>query len=401
MSLLYLSVAQAQIIGTLPYSFSNGTIIDAGQMNADFGYVVSQVNARAVSIGSNSSITSILGLTTPLSAGQGGSVVYTASTSAGSGNAQVVATATPSGFALVGRPTIIFTAGFTNTSATQFNINSTGLVNVLKQTQAGLVALTANDIIAGSLVIATYDGSQYELVSYVPPPPVVVVTYALPGALAFTQANDDVSPTTTVNLNASRVLVANTTGIVKEFISPAQCAINVTTTNLYGGLDTGSVAPSTWYYTYYVSDGSTLGCFASTSSTAPSVTSGYYYVRVGAIRTNGASQLTAISQMGNVVTYTTQPSITANASPQAIAPFFPPTAKEFTVNVSSYNGTFASSGSVEDGAGHVCGATYAAANATAVMNAVCPVLNTNFSAIATTSTSTFVAYGWHENAPVN
>jgi hypothetical protein len=385
--------AQAQIVGTLPYTFANGTVIDAGQVNSDFSYIVSQVNTNAVAVGANSTITSILGLTTPLSAGQGGSSVYTAGTSTGSANAQVVATPTPAGFTLVGRPTIIFTAGYTNTSSVQINVNSTGLTNVYKPSQSGPVALTGGEITAGSLIVATYNGAQYELISNIP------LVYSLPGVLGFTQANDGTHPTYIMDLNASRVVLANPSGGTIQFLSPSQCQINFTTVGSYGGLDTGTVTQATWYYTYYVSNGTSLGCFASTSATAPAISASYYFVRVGAVTTGAAStNLTAISQVADVVTYTTQLTITPNASPQAIAPFFPPTAKQFIVNLDS---AASAAGYVTDNATHKCGANNAPTGYDIDQNIVCANLGANFSAISTTGTNTFVAYGWRENAPVN
>jgi len=74
-------------------------------------------------------------------------------TSTGSANAQVIATTSPPVFSLVGNPTVTFNAGFSNTGATTLNVVSTGVINVLKKTPAGLVALVTGDMIAGQLVI--------------------------------------------------------------------------------------------------------------------------------------------------------------------------------------------------------------------------------------------------------
>ena len=385
--------ASAQVIGTIPYTFTSGTVISSAQVNADFAYIISQSNANAASAGINTSITQILGLTTPLSAGQGGSSVYSAGTSTGSANSQVIATPTPSGFTLTGRPTIIFTAGYSNTGALQLNVNSTGLTNVYKPTLNGPAVLTGGEVVAGNLVIATYDGTQFELVSRLP------VGNALPGVVGFKQANDGSAPTTTMDLNASRVVLADPNGSSVQFISPSQCQINFSTTGTYGGLDAGSVAPSTWYYTYYVSNGTSLGCFASLSATAPAISANYFSVRVGAVKTDGSSNLTRISQTAEVVTYTTQPTITPNASPQAIAPYFPPTAKQFIVNLDTATGA---AGSVSDNAGNKCGASSAPAAAYDIdQNIVCANLGINFSAVSTSGVNTFVAYGWRDSAPVN
>jgi hypothetical protein len=377
--------AKAQVVGTYPYTFSNGTVIDAGQVNADFAYVASQVNTNAAGAGTNSTITAILGLTTPLSAGQGGSSVYTASVSTGSANAQVVGTTSPSGFALVGRPTIIFTAGYTNTGAVQLNVNSTGLTNLYKPTIGGPAVLTGSEIVAGNLIVATYDGTQYELSSQVP------LFQSLAGVTNFTAINDTVAPTIKVNLNSSRAILINASGSSIQFISPAQCVIDFSTTGTYGGLDTGTIASNTWYYTYYVSNGTSLGCFASLSATAPSISAAYFSVRVGAIRTDGSSHLLNVSQQACGVTYIAQPTITPNASPQAISTIFPPTSRQWTVNLAT---STSSAGSVSDHAGHICGSnSFGASNAVA-QNITCSNVGANFTANSVSGTNAFVAYGW-------
>lgn len=57
---------------TLPNILTNGTVADATQVMANFASMISQINSNAAENGSNSSITSLNGLTTPLSIGQGG-----------------------------------------------------------------------------------------------------------------------------------------------------------------------------------------------------------------------------------------------------------------------------------------------------------------------------------------
>lgn len=60
------------IIPSLPVTLQNGTIADATQVMADLNSIVTNVNNNAANTGVNSNITSLLGLTTPLSASQGG-----------------------------------------------------------------------------------------------------------------------------------------------------------------------------------------------------------------------------------------------------------------------------------------------------------------------------------------
>ncbi len=60
------------IVGAYPYILLNGQVADATQVMADFNLVKSDVNTHAATNGANSDITSLTGLTTPLSVAQGG-----------------------------------------------------------------------------------------------------------------------------------------------------------------------------------------------------------------------------------------------------------------------------------------------------------------------------------------
>jgi hypothetical protein len=69
-----------------------------------------------------------------------------------------------------------------------------------------------------------------------------------------------------------------------------------------GGLDTGTIAANTWYYIHLIrkdADG-TLDAVISLSATAPTMPAGYTARRrIGAIRTNASSQVTAFIQVGD------------------------------------------------------------------------------------------------------
>lgn len=67
------------------------------------------------------------------------------------------------------------------------------------------------------------------------------------------------------------------------------------------GLDTGSLGNSTWYYIYLIAkaDGTIAGLM-STSSSAPTMPSGYTYkALLGAIITNGSAQFIKYTQFDN------------------------------------------------------------------------------------------------------
>lgn len=70
------------------------------------------------------------------------------------------------------------------------------------------------------------------------------------------------------------------------------------------GIDTGSVASSTWYSVWVISDGSTTAGLLSTSSTTPTMPGGYTLkARVGWMRTDGSSILYRIKQVDTRAVY--------------------------------------------------------------------------------------------------
>lgn len=156
--------ANATISCSLPFTLTNGTLADATQVMANYNALVTCFT-QAASAGSNSDITSLNGLTTPLTPGQGGSNVFIGGTSSGAANVQTIATTTPNTFTLTNGYRVIFTAGFTNTGATTLTVGSTAAKNVYRRTIAGPVPLIGNEIVAGQLVEVWYDGTQYELSS--------------------------------------------------------------------------------------------------------------------------------------------------------------------------------------------------------------------------------------------
>jgi hypothetical protein len=165
--LLAASVASAQVItGSVPNTFTNGTIIDATQMNADFTYIINQANANAAKNGVNSDITALTALATPLTPGQSGSNIYYAGTSTGTANAQVVSLVVPANFTLAAGKTIRFIAGFSNTGATTLAVNGLAATNVYTSTPYGPIALTGGEIVTGTITEAYYDGTQYQLITH-------------------------------------------------------------------------------------------------------------------------------------------------------------------------------------------------------------------------------------------
>jgi len=87
--------------------------------------------------------------------------IFFAGTTAGTANAQTIATPTPSGFTLTDGYTVRarIGSGLTNTGSVTLNVASTGAQPAMVQTDAGTVALVGGELAAGALVDFTYQTS--------------------------------------------------------------------------------------------------------------------------------------------------------------------------------------------------------------------------------------------------
>jgi hypothetical protein len=155
--------------GTLPNNLTNGTIADASQVMANYNAIISSVNATCAGSGTNADITSLTGLTTALTALQGGTNTWIANgASGGSANAQTVTTSTPStSFSLTKGFSVTFAPGFANTGATTLAVNGTTATAICQRVVASGAcnALTGGELNTGIWTTVTYDGTSYELVS--------------------------------------------------------------------------------------------------------------------------------------------------------------------------------------------------------------------------------------------
>lgn len=150
--------AFANVPCSLPFNLTNGTIADASQVMANYNALVTCLTLAA-SAGVNSDITQLLGLSTPFSPALGGSTVYASNGAVTGTNTIVVNSVVPSNYTLTTNYTVIFVASGTNTGATTLQVGATAQANLFRNG----AALVGGEIVAGHLVGATYDGTQYEL----------------------------------------------------------------------------------------------------------------------------------------------------------------------------------------------------------------------------------------------
>lgn len=108
------------------------------------------------------------------------------------------------------------------------------------------------------------------------------------------------SSTTTATWTADAVILKNSSG--GPAVVPAlNVSINTANTvGSLGGLDSGSLAASTWYYVHAVSNGTAPGAIISLSRTAPGLPSGYTeFAPISCIYLDGSKNIRGFLQNGD------------------------------------------------------------------------------------------------------
>lgn len=107
---------------------------------------------------------------------------------------------------------------------------------------------------------------------------------------------------TTFTITADEIILQNSSHVtVKEF---AVSLTNTITSSGANGLDTGSPANNTWYYSFIIFDGTTVSSLCSLSATAPTLPSGYtYWARVGTFITDSSAHIIGFMQVDRKVAY--------------------------------------------------------------------------------------------------
>ena len=164
--------------GVIVRSGSPANVYTAGDFSLTVrnkqGYVIYSVQSYATAgvisgfaaAGANSDITSLSGLTTPLSAAQGGTQIFSCGTATGSANALIFALVTPAtGFTLTAGVRVTGIIASDNTAATTMNAASSGDIAVQITDLTGLVACAGGELQAGMVAEFEYTGSVWELLN--------------------------------------------------------------------------------------------------------------------------------------------------------------------------------------------------------------------------------------------
>ena len=209
-----------------------------------------------------------------------------------SGTNTITATGPSSLSAYASGQVIKFIPAATNSGATTINVSGLGAKNVF----ANGSACTGGELVIGVPNLLYYDGTQFNIVGYQRAASSTVVRGAIAGLTMSTAG-----ASTTMTVAAGQAADSTNASYMTLGSSMGKTTSGWTAGTGNGGLDTGSIANSTWYHFYLIAkaDGTTDVTF-STNATTPSLPSGYtLYRRIGSGKTNGSAQWILFKQNGD------------------------------------------------------------------------------------------------------
>lgn len=232
-------------------------------------------------------------------------------TAGGTANA-ITATTSPTLSAYSAGQLVSFIANATNTGATTVNLDSLGAKNIYKRSLSGPVALVGGEIVSGNIVVLEYDGTEFQLIT-----DNGLAASPVTGARKnFSAANNSGTPNTEVTITADELILSDSNGNTIK-VTSVNVTINYSASGA-NGLDTGSLAPSTGYYAWIISNGTTVAGLASLSSSSPTLPSGYTFKAVVYWNiTDSSSNLKRIHQVGYNAWYVVTTSTNTAALPAA------------------------------------------------------------------------------------
>jgi len=197
---------------------------------------------------------------------------------------------------------LLIQAPATNTGASTFNPNSLGAKSIVRQDGS---VLQAGDIVSGGVYQLIYDGTNYQVAAVSTP----VSIQGLFKNLIVSASGSAAA----ISVSCDEIVVGN--GVTYQTIRSVNLSI-AGTTNGANGLDTGTLAASTWYSIWVIRNGSTgtTAGLMSLSATAPTMPSGYTHkARIGWIRTDSTANKYPLSfkQYGRNVRYVVAGNVSA------------------------------------------------------------------------------------------
>lgn len=124
----------------------------------------------------------------------------------------------------------------------------------------------------------------------------------------FTLKRNATNPNYQLDLAATAIVLHNTSNLALQ-LQTWSLTVDITASGA-NGLDTGAEANSTWYYVWAIYDGTNKRGLISTSSTAPTMPSGYTYkALVGAVYNSAGGNFLDFYQTGRDVYYAAAQSV--------------------------------------------------------------------------------------------
>lgn len=277
--------------------------------------------------------------------------VYTGGTTTGSANVQAVTPVTPAATSFANGQTVICTAGFTNSGSMTFSAGGETALTVKKDSGSGLVVLTGGEVVAGNTVGFTKNiaGNAWVLQSGLPLGALAYLNLGygiendlagsaqvkaslLPVKSSFKNLNIFYSSITQAVIVADEAILENSTGQTYK-ATAVNLPVNTGTSGA-GGLDTGSLAASTWYFLYLIYNGTTVNTLMSASATAPTLPGGYTFITgpIGTFRLDGSVHIIGFQQYNRSWQYrvgqnlSQLPSLASGSSGSPSTPTFTSTA---------------------------------------------------------------------------
>ncbi|MBI1215695.1 MAG: hypothetical protein GC185_07745 [Alphaproteobacteria bacterium] len=169
----------------------------------------------------------------------------------------------------------------------------------------------AGAMLAGGIYLLIYDGTYFVLLN---PETSGGAALAVPTASGLVIENNASTPNTKIDVSAQSAVMSQATG-APVFDTGLSLTVDFSASGA-NGLDTGSIAASSFYHIWLISNGSTTAALASLSATAPTLPGGYgYKLRVGAVVTDSSTVLMRTRQAGNAAHYVVTPSTNTAAMP--------------------------------------------------------------------------------------
>lgn len=221
-----------------------------------------------------------------------------------SGGTPNVITVVDPGFNATDGSIINFTAVATNTGAATLNPSGFGAIPILKNTTGGPVSLTGGEIVQTNQISVIYSSvaNSFNLLNTAIPS-AAGTSAPLCGATGLKIINNAVTPNSIINLTADQIVMQSPTGLTINRSNVSLTAINITlgtATATANGMDGETPTTNQVLYIWAIDNGAAPAGLVSTSSSAPTMPSGYNYkCRLGAMLTGNPVALLRTIQLGN------------------------------------------------------------------------------------------------------